>query len=231
MDYPIRSGEFRTPGGHPVTMLYRDNTNDWNTLTATLTQDEYNLPTGLSGHAVDVGGYLGSVGIALALDNPDLRVTIIEPVPANFELIVQNLPPNVAGRVGVIQSAVGKDKPVLVSWGYSGSEALEHHAFVGNSTLADDPETASGWDIYQPITLDKLTAQHDLAFLKIDCEGGEWDFLDSPALSKVERIVGEAHAVNGHKGKDIYALLTNTHTVSLTGDGDGTCGFVAVRRA
>jgi FkbM family methyltransferase len=229
--YEIEQGQFRTPGGHPVQMLYRRGTNDWNTLTATLDQDEYRLPRGQKGSALDVGGYLGSVGIALAKDNPELRVTIVEPVPPNADLIARNIELNDLGeRVTLIRGAVGKGGEAVDVWyGYRGNESAEHHAFVGNSTLAYD----DGGELDHETRTYEAQGLADFLpvdFLKIDCEGGEWAFLDSESVRDVGTIVGEAHSVRGRTGADIVALLSATHEVTLSGDPAGTCEFRAVRR-
>ena len=229
--YEVVAGSFTTPAGHGVTMLYRSGTNDWNTLNASLNHDEYHLPSGQSGSALDVGGYLGSVGIALAKDNPGLRVTIVEPVPPNADLIERNIELNgLSDRVVLVRGAVGKGgESVDVWYGYRGTEAAEHHAFVGNSSLAynhggeleHETRTYTGLGLADLLPVD---------FLKIDCEGGEWAFLDTPAVGEVQTIVGEAHSVRGKKGGDIVALLAATHDVTLEGDAEGTCEFRAVRR-
>lgn len=232
--YAQQVAQWQTPGGNVASFAYREDTNDWNTLSATM-GDEYELPRGLSGTAVDVGGYLGSVGIGLALDNPDLRVVIVEPVPPNADLIAANIERNGVGdRVTLLREAVGTGS-VDVWYGYRGSESLEHHAFVGNSTLAyayggDAPhETAT----YAALTLPAILVQYgDLALLKIDCEGGEWSFLASGGLERVALILGEVHPVMGHTPKDIIGLLEQTHDVTLVGPNQdaGPCGFRAVRR-
>jgi FkbM family methyltransferase len=231
VNYPMRQGSFLTPGGRPVAMRYRDNTNDWNTLWSSLNQDEYALPRDLTGRAVDVGGYLGSVGIALALDNPQLAVTIIEPVPDNVDLIEYNVDHNrVGGRVTVVMGAVGaQGQTVTVAYAYRGDEVATHHAFVGNVTLVDQSLPHNEVQ-YPAITLDDLTADGDLAYMKVDTEGAEWDFLPSFALRKVERIVGEWHNTDGHTIGDMAALLGPTHVVSFTGPQSGPGGFSAVRR-
>lgn len=221
-------GKWHTPLGHPVEFAYRDATSDWNTISATLTHDEYGIPSGMSGHAVDVGGYVGSVGIGLAVDNPALRVTIIEPVPANAALIRENIARNdVSDRVTLIEGAASGDRePVTVWYGYRGNEAAEHHAFVGNSTLA----YSDGWALehdevtYTPVTLRDLAP---IDYLKIDCEGGEWSILRD--IPRIPTIVGESHAVSGRRGGDIVALLPD-YDVTLSGDASGTCGFRAVLR-
>lgn len=233
--YAEVEGRYLTPNGRPAVMTFRAGTNDANTLNASMNEDEYGLRgVAVTGSMVDVGGYLGSVGIGVAQDNPDARVWIIEPVPSNLALIRANVARNgVSDRVTVIEGAVGSG-PVDVWFGYRGNESAEHHAFVGNSSLAYDHggELAHETKTYRKgITLAailKLTGDIDL--LKIDCEGGEWSFLASPELHRVNRIVGEAHAVRGHKGSDIVALLSETHSVTLSGDVEGTCGFTAIRQ-
>ena len=227
MTYTETEGRWQTPNGKPVAFRYREGTNDWNTLTASLNEDEYGLRgSQISGDVLDVGGYLGSVGIGIAIDQPDARVTIIEPVPANADLIRRNAERN-GVSVTVVEGAVGKGgEPVEVTFGYTGDPTAEHHAFVGNSTLATGEHDAI---TYPALSLASLVGD-GLALLKIDCEGGEWAFLRGPALRKVQRIVGEAHAVQGHTGADIVDLLSKTHAVTLSGDPAGTCGFAAVLR-
>ena len=233
MQYEITSATWISPGGHPLTIFYRRDTNDWNTVSATLTHDEYALPRGLSGHAVDIGGYLGTVGIALAADNPDLRVTIIEPVPPNAALIRRNIEANgLKERVTLIEGAASGDhKPVTISFGYRGSESLEHHAFVGNSTLAyDGPGEYEHDEItYTPVTLADLVKGGPIDWLKIDTEGAEWSFLTGP-VSKVREIVGEWHPVRGKTLGDMAALLGETHVVTFDGPQSGPGGFRAVLR-
>lgn len=236
--YDELRGSFRTPKGHEVEMTYRADTNDWNTLNACMTEDEYRLAERtVDGCAVDVGGYLGGVGIGLALDNPQLQVVIIEPVPSNAALIRGNI--DAAGlrsRVILIEGAVGTGgEDVDVWYGYRGTEALEHHAFVGNSTLAyDNPGEAEHDTVtHTAISLAELVrAYGPLSLVKIDTEGAEWSFLDSTARKDVALILGEVHPVRGHVPADIIDLLSDTHDTHLDGphQASGPCGFVAVRR-
>ena len=235
IDYPLLTGDWTTPGGHPVRFFYRDGTNDWNTLSSTMApHDEYHLPRGLAGAALDVGAYLGSVAVGLALDNPGLRVFAIEPVPDNIALIRRNLDANgVADRVHLIEGAVGDGSTVEVWYRYRGTSAIEHHAFVGNSSLAYDHggehehETA----VYTSLSLDSLVDRFGrFDWVKIDCEGGEFAFLDSPAVADLAYIIGEWHSVRGHTRADLRALLDATHDLRFDRDDDSTGGFAAVRR-
>jgi FkbM family methyltransferase len=233
-----RVAEFRTPRGRPALMTIRDGTNDWNTLNACMTEDEYGLRSfNGNGWALDIGGYLGGVGIGLALDNPGLRVLIVEPVPDNIRLINDNIARNGVGdRVTLIEGAIGDGGPVEVWHGYQGTVTAEHHRFVGNSSLAYDHggELAHDTTTYDSLTLARLLGDyHDAGrydLVKIDCEGGEWSFLDSKWVDHCDVILGEAHAVRGHRGDDIIELLSATHDVAISGDGAGTCEFRAVAK-
>lgn len=233
--YSKETGHYDTPNGRRVTMHYRTGTNDHNTLWASLNEDEYHLRgERFTGTAIDVGGYLGSVGIGLAVDNPDLRVVIVEPVPPNADLIESNIDANrLADRVTLIRGAVGKGGESVDIWyRFRGSESLEHHAFVGNSTLAYETtvlehDTAT----YTAIGLADLTERYGpLALLKVDTEGAEWAFLDSPAIRDVATIVGEWHPVRDHTLGDLLSLLEPTHTVTADGPQAGPGGFRAVAR-
>lgn len=229
--YERRQHSFMSPGGHPLQFVYRKDTNDWNTLTSSLTEDEYGLAgRKITGHAIDIGGYLGSVGIALAADNPDLTVTIIEPIPANVELIHENVALNgLTERIKVIQAAAGDGTPTRIHYGFTGSEVGEHHAFVGNGTLAmsgtECPPDPHEHVDSSSVRLEDIPAAD---FLKIDCEGCEGEVLRSPASKRIQVIVGEYHPPVGKLG--ITRMLSKTHKVTFAATGGGAGGFVAVRR-
>jgi FkbM family methyltransferase len=226
---------FVTPNGRYVTMTLRDDTSDWNTLNACLAGDEYHLAgRALTGVAIDIGAHIGGATVALAMDNPGLRVIAVEAVPPNAELLRQNVARNgLADRVTVIEGAAGGSDPVDVWYGYRGNETAEHHAFIGNSSLAYDHggelahETAhyeTPWSLAQLVEL----AGGHVDLIKIDCEGAEWTILDSNARASVDEVIGEWHGVRGHSQADMAALL-NDYRVTFSGPVAGPGGFVAVR--
>lgn len=225
---------FTTPGGHSCAFALRPDTSDYNTVASVMQpHDEYALPRNLSGVAVDAGAHIGSVTVALALDNPALHVVAIEPVPDNVALLRENVErAGIGERVDIIHGAVGSG-PVTVWYGYKGNEIAEHHAWIGNSSLAYDN---SGVLEHDEVRFDGVTI-HDLvsrfgpiAFLKIDTEGGEWSFLEDAWVRFVREIVGEWHPVRGHKQLDMLDLLADTHDVRLSGPVAGPGGFRAVLR-
>ena len=232
--HPMRNAVFQTPNRHPAEFRYREDTNDWNTLWACLVEDEYGLQQlGGARTLVDVGGYLGAVGIGFALDNPEARVLIIEPVPDNVELIRWAIEANHLGdRVEVLQGAVGDGTDIEVTYGYRGTPAIEHHAWVGNSTLAyDSPGGSLEHDTvrYRSMTVADVVDRLAPDVLKIDTEGAEWAFLGKDA-ALLPRIIGEWHPVRKHTQAEFAALLAATNDVTFTGPEAGPGGFVAVAR-
>lgn len=223
-----------TPKGHLVRMTHRRETSDWNTVASVmLPHDEYELKgLVLTGHAADVGAHIGAVTVALLVDNPELRVTAIEPVPDNVVLLRENLAQNgLEDRCEVIEAAVGGGKSTTIRYGYTGSENATHHAYIGNSGIVY-PEAPEMPHQEAQVAVVSLKDLGPLDFLKIDCEGGEWGFLKGVALKGVARIHGEAHPVLGHRAPDMATQLQGTHDVTFSGANldPGPCGFEAVLR-
>jgi FkbM family methyltransferase len=226
----------------------RDGTNDASVVYAIALDDEYGTKDRhLAGWALDVGAHIGAASIALALDNPGLRVVAIEPVPENVELIRRNAATNgVADRVLVAPVGAGADgSPTLrLSYGYSefdpnDPDYVRAHRFVGNQyrSLArpsfDRAVPARGLrDVLNAYGIDRV------AFLKIDCEGCEYAFLSSDAIDRVDVISGEYHTGYSEEPETytpgaqnrIRTMLERTHDVSIVKDDPIVGLFVATRR-
>ena len=257
--YTVTHGTFRTPRGRQVTMAYRTDSSDYNTVNACLSEDEYGLRDVHLGAttAFDVGAHIGGVTVALLADNPELRVVAVEPVPGNVELLRENVERNgLADRAQIIQGAVGDGTSVSVWHGYRGNENAEHHAFIGNSSLAYDHGGEGEHDETQYVSIrladfvnlldverhgpwtdnggPSETHQHVdttyIDWLKIDTEGAEWTFLASPERWRLRYIVGEWHPVRGKTRADLLAILGDTHEVAFTGPEGGPGGFTAVAK-
>lgn len=234
-------GHWLTPAGNPATLFYRGDTTDWNTVSAIMrnpmasggeTGNEYHIPTGLSGWALDVGAHIGSATIALLIDNPALRVLAIEAVPPNAALIHQNLAANgLTDRAIVWNSAAwSKSGTMQVEYGYTGSEIAESHRFIGSVSpwLSDAPRA---YVDVKSVTLTealKVTDGAGFVWVKTDCEGCEHPFFKGPGLKKLGIIEGEWHERDGTP-ESFAERLSKTHDVSwVKGIGGGP--FRAVPR-
>lgn len=205
-----------TPHGRQFSAAVRPNTSDWNTINACNgDNDEYRIPAGLSGWALDVGAHIGAATLPLLLDNPDLRVVAIEALPENVEVLRGNLwRAGVAERANVIHAAAGKEGTGPVRIGYG--ELLDTsrvHEFIGNAAAPDGSREV----LLPVITLSGvfgLIEAATIAWAKIDCEGCEYPFLTDPAIGRVERIVGEVHL----GAERLRAILEPTHVVTVDKD-------------
>lgn len=226
-DEEIVRGLFWSPGGRPAPMWYRVGTNDWNTLSSCMTEDEYGM-RGMDDvdTLVDVGGYLGGLGIGWALDHRGSRVWIVEPLPANVELIERNVAENEVGdRVTVVPRAVGRpgQTQTTIRWGFGDDENGRHHRYVGNSTLSRHSKQHQKATV-RTVDLPALVAMAGghIDVLKVDCEGAEYD-LFADGAEGVGRIVGEFHSGR----QRLVDLLVREHAVHTTGT-DHFGAFTAV---
>ena len=234
----IWMSEWETPGGHTATLQYRGGTSDWNTISACLRNpmgdngDEYHLPSGLKGWALDLGAHVGSVTVGLLLDNPDLRVLAIEAVPPNVEMIEANLQINgVADRAVVWNAAAwSKSGEITVEYGYTGNEIAEVHQFIGSVSpwISDVPREYAK---VRSVTLRQalaVTEGQGFVWVKSDCEGCEHPFFRGKSLAKLGVIEGEWHERDGTP-ESFAETLSQTHEVSW-GQGVGGGPFTAVPR-
>lgn len=195
-------GEWHTPRGRSAWMFTRDDTNDFNVCASIMIEDEYGLAAlSLSGHALDIGAHIGAATMALALDNPELRVTAVEVVPENIDVLRQNLDRNgIADRVTVVHAAAGgPDEASRTCSMRHRSHPAVTDAYAAASRYIANTMWAAGEvpdaDVVEMpcVSLADLTAGGPVSFVKIDCEGAEWEFFRDPALADVAMVTGEYH--------------------------------------
>lgn len=224
--------DLRTPRGAPARLATRSQTSDYSVLGATFEGvagsplvDEYGLADlHISGRFVDVGAHIGSVTVAVLLDNAHTTAVLVEPIPENVAVILANLAANgLADRATVIAGAVGTD---VVYYGFEGNEHLMSNRYVANITGHIDGEKVVSTALpVRRVTLDELLPA---AAMKLDCEGGEWSLFDDPRITQVPIVFGEWH---GDPGADrIREVFGATHDVTTVPGEQGNGNFWAVAR-
>ena len=174
----------------------------------------------IDGAFVDVGAHIGSVAIAVLLDNPKARAICVEPIPENVEVLWTNAELNgVTDRLKIVEAAAGKGRTTTLRYGEA------DHRYIANIRGASGESVVA-----KSVTLAALVrlAGGRIEALKTDCEGGEYDLFDCSAatLAKVGRIFGEYH-----RGPDaLVASLSRTHDVTITPANETVGAFVAVPR-
>lgn len=219
--------ELTTPRGRPAIMYTRPDTSDLSVCGATFAGvagsglvDEYGLADFyLSGRFVDVGAHIGSVTVAVLLDNPKATAVCVEPLRENRDILAANLSANgLSDRARIIAGAAGTD---TVHYDWAGDETMRTNRYIGN--LNSPTTAATTLDVRRVDLADLLPADA----MKLDCEGGEWAILGDPGIGEVHYLFGEYHGYPGMSG--LLAMLKNTHRVEFVGNQTYAGNFRAVR--
>lgn len=240
---PVMTGEIAqdtqwrgiTPHGHDYRMWVRPGTSDWNTVNACSgLHDEYRIPAGMSGWALDIGAHIGACTIPLLLDNPDLRVQAVEAVEENARVLTQNARLNGVDDRLEIYVAIAAERAFM-----RGTIALpddpDHH-WIGNQSHVSSTVLHGVTIDLQTLLSRKVVHDQDLGrdvvhlpiarwvWAKADCEGCEYAvFLDPIWNAYLDHIEGEVHGDQ----QTLVSMLEATHIVQVNAE---TWHFQAVRR-
>lgn len=155
---------------------------------------------------IDVGAHIGTFSLLATSLSKQAVVYAYEPNADNFRLLLRNIELNKedhSGRIRPRQAAVwshkGRGKLFLRS---DSSEGHSFYAFEGG--LAEEVDC---------VTLGALLDSERVEtcdFLKIDCEGAEYDILASTPsryLRRINRMSIECHNIPVHSVSDLASLL------------------------
>jgi len=142
---------------------------------------------------VDIGANIGSFSVYAAWLQPDARVLAVEPLQANHDLLLDNVRLNGLRNVEAMRCGVmAKAGTIQI---YHGSDAAEGSSSVIASGAVDKSKSEVVSCMAFSELLEKVPR---VDFLKVDCEGAEFDFIpDAPSatLRKVRKIAMEYHDV------------------------------------
>jgi FkbM family methyltransferase len=140
---------------------------------------------------IDIGGYIGDFSL-YASEYLGARVFVYEPTAENFELLQRNVALNgAADRISVFNQAVGEDGCLTLNVEVDDREV---HSSAYWYPEADHRSVES-------VSLASAMAANGLDrvdLVKIDCEGGEYDIVDSASngtLARIGNLVAETHDV------------------------------------
>jgi FkbM family methyltransferase len=206
---PIRTSLKLTDGR---VLHLRAGTTDRHIIWTTFLRDVYrtrSLPDQPLGCVVDVGAHIGSFSVKVAPRAS--RVLAFEPVPGNFELLKENLTGSAYGHVELFPHAVAEQAgPVRIFLSRNNSGA---HSLFQPKTAAEgryvDVEAVRLPDLLDTREVSRID------YLKLDCEGAEYEILASLeawGLDRISRIGMEYHPVadevrGTHSGEEIEERL------------------------
>jgi FkbM family methyltransferase len=158
---------------------------------------------------VDIGAGAGDFAISVALRGPRSRVFAFEPWRESFDLMRENLALNNLSNVQPFPEAVAGKRGELVLSTPTGIEG-QHRT----SDAAGAPSPSDSGVRVPAVPLSEVLDRSGIAvcdFLKIDCEGGEYDILfhaGEEALGRIRHIAMEYHdGVTPWSHRDLVAFL------------------------
>jgi FkbM family methyltransferase len=153
---------------------------------------------------VDIGAGLGDFAIMTARQRPGCTVHAYEPLPGSFELLVENCALNGVSNVIPHCAAIGARDGSL------SLVASEVAVMSSTSAIAEDGDAQP----VEALSLESALRSEGIDacdYLKIDCEGAEFDILpntSSDVLRRVRNICLEYHDnATGGSHADLVALL------------------------
>lgn len=173
-------------------ITYRRGTSDEAFIKNVLINEEYfahNFYPKQNDTIVDIGANIGCFTLAVSRYNQGGRIIAVEPFPSNFDLLQRNINQNRIENVVLIPAAIS-------------SRADSTTLFVGNDTgmhslVFDRGKGSIKVPALRFDSILHLLPEGKCNFLKIDCEGAEFDFLPtitSCAWSRIDKLVMEFSA-------------------------------------
>ena len=156
---------------------------------------------GPTSRVLDIGAHVGAFSCTLARAVPGAQVTAVEPSAERVGYLRRNVAVNsLEGRVAVVQAAVS---------GQSGRGLLNR---FGVLEAAADQNAGSEW--VDVIAFEELLASSDgpIDLVKMDCEGSEYDIVDSvsaAALGRIERLLLEYHPAPPDRVRQLFTMLVH----------------------
>jgi FkbM family methyltransferase len=153
---------------------------------------------------IDVGANIGCFTILAAkMVGPSGRVIAIEPEPHTYQQLLRNIELNGARNVVPHHLSLGGREGQVKF--YTGGSALGSSLF--RSSRHTDEHLVEMTTLESLMKLDRITA---CSYMKMDCEGGEYEILSSlsPQIAaKIDQVSIEIHGIPHHRPEEIHERL------------------------
>lgn len=163
---------------------------------------------------IDIGANIGAVSIFLAKKYPDITIYAFEAHPVNYENLLRNIKTNNITNIMPFSYAVYSVDDHLIDIRLNPTNTGSTNSFVDHETYLEIVKVPT-------ITLDTILKKHNInkiKFLKVDCEGAEFEIFENSKLIKnipVDYIGIEIHSFFDHAGKErSHALMSLLNNIS-----------------
>ncbi len=138
---------------------------------------------------IDIGAGLRDFAVSVAYEHPNCQVYAYEPFPESYRLLDENIKLNSVSNVVAAPIAIGARSGEMML--FITGAAVQHTTTNASSTAA--AITVQGLCLDDVFEVNALSV---CDFLKMDCEGGEFDILfnaSAATLKKIRNICLEYH--------------------------------------
>ncbi len=125
---------------------------------------------------VDIGAGFGDFSIMAAKIHKEAIVYAFEPNPKLYKLLINNIKRSGLLNIKTYPYAVGRDKELFLN---TGTEYTQSSMYNSDSTKKIRVKS---------VTFDSISPGNSIDFLKMDCEGGEYEIIKSLSLYQIQRI-------------------------------------------
>lgn len=164
---------------------------------------------------IDIGANVGSVSLYIAKKYPNVKIYSYEAHPINYKNLLRNIDCNGITNITAHNLAVShtdnETVNITLAPSNTGSSSIFKSLKTDNKLLNFDVKT---------ISLDTIVTANDIKkikFLKIDCEGSEFDILENFKQSDNVEVVDmsvEIHTFMESKGKNTDSLIKLCNKIS-----------------
>jgi len=196
VNYKLRAG---------TTITARARTADSYAIMEVWAKKDYNPPgfeIGQEDVVIDIGAHIGAFSLLASSLAKRGKVFSIEPIDDNFRLMVENLKANRICNVTPINKAMSDQKRII--------SIFLHRGNTGGHSIYQRDEKMEKIDV-DALSLNDLIKDfriQTIDFLKIDCEGGEYDILfntSDEVFGIIKRISLEFHNIDSQKNPTILS--------------------------
>lgn len=183
-------------------------TNVW--LTKEYSKDGFEIKE--SDTIIDIGSHIGLFALLASKQCRNGKIFCFEPIQENYELLLKNIQDNNVANIYPHNIAVSNTEQRIKI--YLNSDQAGHSIFLESKSFIDVNST----------TLKKIIDDNKIDMcnlLKIDCEGAEYEIIESlpdQYLRRIEKMIIEYHFADLKPealGKLVNKLKTNSFDISL----------------
>lgn len=176
---------------------------------------------------VDIGAHKGYFSVYASRHTKNGQVFSFEPNPVNYKLLQKNIRKNMCTNVQTFALGIAGSsgtKTFFISDENDGGNSILRDWFVRRSKLRTfRTKTMTIENIFRKCNI------RQIHFLKVDCEGSEYEIFRGIAqstLKKIDKISMEYHQVNNFHVEQIITKLKSTHEIRLKGAKQDTIGML-----